>query len=148
MFSPSQTTDDDSTFMSAALNYFFNMLDLASVAALVVFRCKFPMDVLSQPDNRQRFNIHVSRTLAINQIQQRAAVPRLQESVKLNITTVLKALLPAAKPIPQPPLAKVAQQAVKQKRCTYCPAKKDRKTKTVCNNCQRHICQEHSLCVS
>ncbi|GFN85501.1 PiggyBac transposable element-derived protein 4 [Plakobranchus ocellatus] len=116
------------------------MLDLASIAALVVFRCKFPMDVLSQPDNRQRFNIHVSRTVAFDQIQRRAAVPTLQESVKLNIATVLKALLPAVEPIPQPPLAKVTQKADKQKRCTYCPAKKDRKTKTVCNNCQRHIC--------
>ena len=33
----------------------------------------------------------------------------------------------------------------KKGRCQVCPAKNDRKTKTVCLQCQKFLCREHSL---
>ncbi|KAK3766873.1 hypothetical protein RRG08_052016 [Elysia crispata] len=47
---------------------FFNILDLSSIAALIVFRMKYPFNTLSHDDNRQKFNIDIGRSLALPQI--------------------------------------------------------------------------------
>ena len=73
---------------------FSNMVDLASIASIVVFRANFPIDQLSHEDNRQRFNLEAGRALALPQIMRRAPIPTLQEPVRQNISTVLKTLLP------------------------------------------------------
>ena len=129
--------------------YFFNILDLASIAARVVFNL-FAVDTLSYEENRQRFNLTVARFLVVAQIERRATFPSHHEIIRQNIGCVLKSLCPEPQPGPQQPPAKAAKtdrSAKKQKRCSYCPAKKDRKTKTVCNTCtcERHICQDHAV---
>ncbi|GFO49695.1 PiggyBac transposable element-derived protein 4 [Plakobranchus ocellatus] len=121
--------------------YFYNIIDLASIASRVVFRSKFPTDDLSKDDNRQRFNLTVARALVVAHIQRRATMSCHHEPVRQNIACVLKSLSPA-EPATQGPPAKCAKRdkpATKQKRCSFCPAKKDRKTKTTCSTCDRHI---------
>ncbi|GFO23343.1 PiggyBac transposable element-derived protein 4 [Plakobranchus ocellatus] len=127
--------------------YFYNIIDLASIASRVVFRFKFPTDDLSKDDNRQRFNLKsVARALVVAHIQRRATMSCHHEPVRQNIACVLKSLS-HAEPATQGPPAKCAKRdkpATKQKRCSFCPAK-DRKTKTTCSTCDRHICQEHAV---
>ena len=125
--------------------YFFNILNLASIAARVVFKCEFPVDTLSHEENRQRFNLTVARSLVMAQVELRATFPSHHEIIRQNIACVLTSLCPEPQLAPQQPPAKAAKtdrSAKKQKRCSYCHAKKDRKTKTVCNTCERHICQD------
>ncbi|KAK3758264.1 hypothetical protein RRG08_036534 [Elysia crispata] len=96
--------------------YFFNILDLASIAARVVFKCEFPLDTLSHEDNRQRFNLTVARSL-VAQIERRAATfPSHHEIIRQNIACVLKSLCPEPQPQQTPAKAtKTDRPAKKQK---------------------------------
>ena len=78
------------------LEIFFNIIDLSSIAALIVFRMKYPLDTLSHDDNRQKFNIDIGRSLALPQIIRRSAVLTLQKQVQNNITAILDTLRPSA----------------------------------------------------
>ena len=108
--------------------YFFNILDLGSIAARVVFKCEFPVHTLSHEDNRERerFNLTVARSLVVAQIERRAATfPSHHEIIRQNNACVLKSLCPEPQPAPQHPPAKAAKTdrpATKQKRCSCCPA--------------------------
>ncbi|GFO06134.1 PiggyBac transposable element-derived protein 4 [Plakobranchus ocellatus] len=82
---------------------FFNILDLSSIAARVIFQLKYPVDKLSHEDCRQRFNADVGRSMAYAHIVRRSTVPTLQKEVKDNISFVIKSIKPvseqmAAKP--------------------------------------------------
>ncbi|XP_059169788.1 piggyBac transposable element-derived protein 4-like [Physella acuta] len=115
---------------------FFNMIDLASIAARVVFQCKYPTSSLGHADNRQLFNIDIAQSLTLLQILKRS-VPTHQDIVKQNITSVLKMLQPrelATQTTSTPPKRQRTSEdssnsATKQKRCALCPTKRDRKTK-------------------
>ncbi|KAK3775563.1 hypothetical protein RRG08_063661 [Elysia crispata] len=105
--------------------YFFNILDLVSVAARVVFKCEFPVDTLSYEENRQKFNLTVARSLVVAQIERRATFPSHHEIIRQNIACVLESICPEPQPAPQQPPAKAAKtdrSAKKQKRCSCCPA--------------------------
>ncbi|GFN87506.1 PiggyBac transposable element-derived protein 4 [Plakobranchus ocellatus] len=129
---------------------FFNILDLSSIAARVIFQLKYPVDKLSHEDCRQRFNADVGRSMAYAHIVRRSSVPTLQKEVKVNISVVIKSIKPvseqmAAKPPKRARVEESAPSAKKQKRCALCPAKRDRKTKSTCSSCDCHICQEHTV---
>ena len=119
--------------------YFFNILDLASIAARVVFKSKFPVDTLSHEDNRQRFNLAVARSLVVAQIERRAATfPSHHAIIRQDIACVLISLYPEPDSAPQQPPAKAAKTdrpASKQKRCSFCPAKKGSENK----NCLQYM---------
>ena len=123
---------------------FFKMVNLASTASRAVFRAKFPMKQLSDEDNHQRFNLEASRALGpCTDHAPYTLIPTLKEPVRQNISTVLKTLMPAETSAPK--RTKKDDTAPKrQKRCHFCPAKHDCKTKSICNGCHHHICQEHS----
>ena len=119
--------------------YFFNILDLASIAARVVFKSKFPVDTLSHEDNRQRFNLAVAWSLVVAQIERRAATfPSHHAIIRQDIACVLISLYPEPDSAPQQPPAKAAKTdrpASKQKRCSFCPAKKGSENK----NCLQYM---------
>ncbi|KAK3775564.1 hypothetical protein RRG08_063662 [Elysia crispata] len=89
--------------------YFFNILDLVSVAARVVFKCEFPVDTLSYEENRQKFNLTVARSLVVAQIERRATFPSHHEIIRQNIACVLESICPEPQPAPQQPPAKAAK---------------------------------------
>lgn len=135
---------------------FFNMVDLSTIAARVIWQAKLPEDKLSHEDNRQLFIIAAAREFVIQQIQRRTAVPTLNLPIKQNMDSVLKTLLPTAsmpaatstptnKRKRSKPEAASQSEPKKQKRCSLCPAKRDRKTKTCCPKCDRHICKDHTV---
>ena len=134
---------------------FFNILDLSTICARVIYQTKFPKSELSGADSRQLFIINIARALALPHIQRRQGVPTLQNQVKENIASVLKALSSTEKGKPQPKKAskgkkrkaedEVEPTKKQQKRCGICPAKRDRKTRTKCSSCSRFICGEHTV---
>ena len=124
------------------LEIFFNIMDLSSIAALIVFRMKYPLDTFSHEDNRQKFNIDIGRSLALPQIIRRSAVLTLQN----NITAVLDTPRPSAnEDVSNLPAKKAKLEDEKRRRCDRCPSKKDKKTSTTCTKCSCYICSEHSV---
>ncbi|KAK3732932.1 hypothetical protein RRG08_002543 [Elysia crispata] len=100
-------------------------MDLSSIAALIVFRMKYPLDTFSHDDNRQKFNIDIGRSLALPQIIRRSAVLTLQN----NITAVLDTPRPSAnEDVSNLPAKKAKLEDEKRRRCDRCPSKKDKKT--------------------
>ncbi|GFO14989.1 PiggyBac transposable element-derived protein 4 [Plakobranchus ocellatus] len=67
---------------------FFNILDLSSIAARVIFQLKYPVDKLSHEDCRQRFNADVGRSMAYAHMVRRSTVPTLQKEA-LNLLRVV-----------------------------------------------------------
>ena len=125
---------------------FFNIMDLSSIAALIVFRMKYPLDTLSYDDNRQKFNIDIGQSLALPQIIRRSAVLTLQKQVQNNITAVLDTLRPSAiEAVSNLPAKKAKLEDGKRRRCDRCPSKKDKKTSTTCIICSCYICPQHSV---
>lgn len=135
---------------------FFNIIDLSTIAARVIWQARLPDDKLSHDDNRQLFIIAIAREMVLEQVQRRASIPTLNLPIKQNIDTVLKSLLPtppqaASTSTPQnqrkrpKPHATAQPEPKKQKRCSLCPGKTDRKTKTCCQKCYRHICKDHTV---
>ena len=128
------------------LEIFFNIMDLSSIAALIVFRMKYALDTFSHDDNRQKFNIDIGRSLALPQIIRRSAVLTLQKQVQNNITAVLDTLRPSAiEDVSNLSAKKAKLEDGKRRRCDRCPSKKDKKTSTTCTKCSCYICPEHSV---
>ncbi|KAK3705411.1 hypothetical protein RRG08_033991 [Elysia crispata] len=76
------------------------------------------------------------------EIERRATFPSHYEIIRQDIACVLKSLCPEPQPAPQHPPAKAAKTdrpAKKQKRCSYCPAKKDRKEKLSAIHVHIHV---------
>lgn len=138
---------------------FFNIIDLSTIAARVIWQLKFPDDKLSHEDKRHAFNKTIAHQLVLQQIQRRANVATLQTHIRQNISVVLNTILPQNQPqTSQPPRkrqqscdddddAEPNRKRRKQSRCVMCPSKKDRKTSTKCSNksCQKAICKEHTI---
>ncbi|GFN79117.1 hypothetical protein PoB_000562300 [Plakobranchus ocellatus] len=91
-------------------------------------------------------------------IMRRSSVSSMQKPMRDNIETVLKFLHSKGPGQPttsaEPPAKKTKQEeakkkdesvAKKQKKCSFCLAKRDRKTKFTCSMCHHYICQEHAV---
>ena len=68
---------------------FYNVLDLASIAALVVWRKFNPSDKLSDEDRRALFNITVAKELVRPQLERRQIIKNLSRHLKFTINTAL-----------------------------------------------------------
>ena len=109
---------------------FYNVLDLASIAALVVW-CKVnPSDKLSDEDRRALFNITVAKALVRPQVERREIMKKLSRHLKFIITTALHQ---------HPTQAQVGEVSTpdnrKRGRCHLCPRHRDLKTTMRCSMC-------------
>ena len=68
---------------------FYNVHDLASIAALVVWRKVNPSDKLSDEDRRALFNITVAEVLVRPQLEHRQIMKNLSRHLKFTINTAL-----------------------------------------------------------
>ena len=68
---------------------FYNLHDLASIAALVVWRKVMPSDKLSGEDRRVLFNITVAEELVRPQLERRQIMKNLSRHLKFTINTAL-----------------------------------------------------------
>ena len=137
--------------------YFYNILDLSSVCARVIYKLKYPNDELSRANSRQRFNIHIGRKLDLPHIKRRQAVPQLQDNLRNNMNDVMNALEPQQEGRKQTYSITGANKRKASKniedetetkakeRCHICPARICRKTRLQCDDCKKHMCGELSV---
>ena len=125
---------------------FVNALGFATIASRVILKQSHPIGILAYEDHRQSFNIAVGKDLALPLTKRLSIIPTLQFAGR---ETILTDSIQNQNPSTSQPPAKKAKisdaPAKKQKRCTLCPASKDRKSSTTCTAGNRHICQEHVI---
>ncbi|GFN87228.1 PiggyBac transposable element-derived protein 4 [Plakobranchus ocellatus] len=68
---------------------FYNMLDLASIASLVVFRSKFPDSQFSKSARRRFFQLEVAKGLLVPQMERRRMIKHLPRQLATTIDLVL-----------------------------------------------------------
>ncbi|GFN83744.1 hypothetical protein PoB_001025000 [Plakobranchus ocellatus] len=122
---------------------FYNMLDLASIASLVVFRSKFPDSQFSKSARRRFFQLEVAKGLLVPQMERRRMVKHLPRQLTTTIDLVLD-----KDPEGDTQAQNAAQSTAvrsKRKRCAVCPAKRDRKTSSRCHLSGKPICSEHMV---
>lgn len=117
---------------------FYNMLDVAGVAAFVIWLSLNPDWAQENPRGRRRmFLQELGHTLTDEHLTARMQNPRiLQPSVKLSLRILGKLDAGQAQGHPQ--------GAPARKRCKICPRNTDRKTADVCAECHRHVCTNHA----
>ena len=122
---------------------FFNMVDLTSTASSASLESNFQWNSYLTKTTVRDSIWKPAKLWVLAQIMPHAPISTLQEPVRQNISIVLKTLLPAGTSAPK--WTKKDETAPKrQKRCHFCPTKRDCKTKSICNGCHHHIYQEPS----
>lgn len=118
------------------MTYFFNLLDLAGVAAFVVWISTHPHWNENKTNKRCLFLHEVTEGLVRAHILKRfhitAKLPR-------EIVTAMESMVG--------PLQRTTSTAVttdEKGRCYLCTRERDRKGRTSCEKCKKHVCPEHS----
>ena len=119
---------------------FFDILDMASVAANVIFKNKFPGHKLSKQDNRRLFQLDIATALMLPQIERR----RLSKNLPRQLTLFMDLILGTTGPGVQQVIPAASASASKRKRCAKCPTKADKKTPVACCKCNLPICKHHT----
>lgn len=118
---------------------FYSMVNTAVVNVWVIFCCKSNRQVQGRRKRRTfmtDFALNFIKPLANKWLE----TPGMRNSVKHNIREVFYINFPDKPAVPR---------LQTQNCCFKCPIKRGRKTKTVCVNCIKPVCVEHSgvLCL-
>lgn len=116
------------------MRFFFGMLDQSSVNARILYTCK----------HVSHSNEKLSATKALKQLVFHLVEPFLREklqnpTLRTDIRKGIEMILGIR--IPQPGDSRTVME--KRTRCGLCDYKVDRKTKMLCQSCQRPMCDEH-----
>ncbi|GFN96967.1 PiggyBac transposable element-derived protein 4 [Plakobranchus ocellatus] len=127
---------------------FYNIIDVGSIAASVVYSTKYPVEKFSKTDNRREFQLNVSKDLILPQIERQRQTNRLpkQLTIAMDLLFGIDPLQVSAPPKPAVVNA-TPPSASKRKRCARCPGKLDKKTSVHCTKCHVPICKEHSVVI-
>ncbi|XP_035664217.1 piggyBac transposable element-derived protein 4-like [Branchiostoma floridae] len=118
---------------------FFNLLDVAGIASLIVFLGNFPDWNLSACSRRRRlFLRELGYNLVMPHVQRRAQSPYLMPATRESMARIGVRSVRRA----EEPAAAAAQEG--RKRCELCPRSSDRKVRRACAGCGRTVCAEHS----
>lgn len=119
---------------------FYDMLDIASVASMILWRKTFPNDPLSHADRRVFFNIALAKEIILPHIEQRILTRNLSRHLK----EIIRLLLNPSQQPSNPAVIEATPRKRKPRRCHICPRKKDKKTSAVCDICKEPVCVAHS----
>lgn len=112
---------------------FYSLLNTVGVNSWVLYTMSSNPE--KQPiTKRRQFLKDLAMSLISPQMRERLHWPRLPRDIRESIKGILK--------IDTDNVERVPQDAGSG-RCCFCPRIKDRKSKTVCMSCRRHICAEH-----
>lgn len=106
------------------LTVFYNMIDISVMNAFIVWLC-LNRNCEKKLRKRRNFIIELGKQLALyheNPEPSEASTSRETE-----------------------PTSRETEPPRKKSRCSMCTSKKDRKTRTTCNKCKKHVCGEHSV---
>lgn len=118
------------------VKFFYTILDVAGIAAYVIYRKQFDSVQMNRND-RRRFLLTISEDLMREAIACRSVIRNIR--------------IPEAEDLMndfQRPSTSGNNSLVinrKRGRCCFCPQNLDRKHSHVCNGCERHVCKEHSI---
>ncbi|GFN89736.1 PiggyBac transposable element-derived protein 4 [Plakobranchus ocellatus] len=133
---------------------FFNMLGVASAAAHVIYREKFPQDAKSKAATRTLFQIALAEGLLCQQIERRLTQTNLSKDLRLTSQECVRYLEGSEPPPPTTATsgpsgcsrkrsAPILQVKTTKRRCSLCSWRLGRKTPYQCNNCGKFVCHEH-----
>ena len=116
---------------------FFNMLDVAGIAAYIAWLIKFPNWKITTPNTRRRcFLQNVAEELMKPHIRRRKSQP-VSRDIQRDIRTAL------GEPSQGSSVSDDSTETRKRRRCCICPTRIDRKSRQVCSECTRNVCKEH-----
>ncbi|UYV75169.1 hypothetical protein LAZ67_12002726 [Cordylochernes scorpioides] len=110
---------------------FFELLNIAGI------NCKLLFDG-DQPQNIYKGRKDFLKALSLELVTEYHHIRSTTKSFSKPLRSIVRK---HAEDIPEP-LSKA------QKRCHLCSYKKDRKTKTLCQKCQKNVCKEHSIIIN
>src|ERR1043165_7253314 len=114
---------------------FTNMLDMAAVAAYVVWMAQMQEWNRGNSNKRHRFLTELSDKFVLPKQMRRFENPRAMQKGAKKALELLR-----FKSTPLVPAPSVSAQG----RCHVCPRNIDRKVRTPCSACNRHCCSDHS----
>lgn len=124
------------------MTIFFNILDSAAIASYVLWILRFPNWDITTSHRRRNFLKELSGSLIGPFIQRRIQNPR---ALQPGVRSALKALGYQLLNVQQPHLENINVPNQNRKRCIFCRRNKDRKSKSICSNCQVSCCSDHQI---
>lgn len=122
------------------LTIFFGLLNVGGINAYVIYNAN--MTRLQQDTiERRNFLKELALSLVKPQIEKRTSITTLPKHIRNRMFQVLGREESVAPP---------TESSATRGRCAICPPRKDRKTKTQCQNCKSFICRDHTafLCIN
>ena len=123
--------------MDWTLVLFFNM-DVAAIAACVVWLCNFPNWRMQKRLSRRRFKLQAlseGEALVDDLLRQRLQKPTALQKDVISAFMALGMLDIRQHAVQRAPAA--------NERCHLCPRDADRKVRQTCTVCDNHICTDH-----
>ncbi|KAM9307115.1 piggyBac transposable element-derived protein 4-like [Pholidichthys leucotaenia] len=118
---------------------FFNMVEIAGIAAFIIWLGNFPDWKSSEGTCRHCvFLRELGYELVKPHVEKRSQVPNLHKATREEIASIG---VGPANPVEQPAVAAVPGS---RKRCSFCPRNTDRKVSRACASCNKPVCPEHS----
>lgn len=116
------------------LRMWYGMMDQSGINAMVLYNLRQQNPKMK----RRKFLMELSLSMIKPFLQSKLQVSTLRRSLRISICEILgqNALQPGIRQDVGPVL---------QRRCSFCPRTRDRKTKTRCTICQRYTCDEHRV---
>lgn len=114
---------------------FYTLLNTVGVNSWILYTMS-SMPEKKPIQKRRQFLKDLAMSLMTPQMQERLKWPRLPRDIRESINGILKVETDSTAPV---------LPDIRPGRCCFCPRTKDRKSKTVCSSCRRHICAEHQI---
>ncbi|KAF4530424.1 hypothetical protein B566_EDAN018556 [Ephemera danica] len=119
--------------------YFYNLVDIMGLAAYIIWIETYPHWQRKNKSRRLQFLLEVAESLTQRSIDRRHQTCRSQITKRaINQLRNLNQTAGAA------PRAAFPVGPIAAKRCYVCPRSHDRKVKSICSKCQKHVCVRHS----
>lgn len=117
------------------LTLFFGLMNVGAINAYVIYNANM-ICLQTQTIVRRTFLKDLALSLIKPQIEKRSSITSLPRHIRNRMFQILGG--EEGTPPPLEPTSGV------RGRCSICPYRKDRKTKTQCQYCQTYICREHT----
>jgi hypothetical protein len=118
-----------------SLSVFFGLLDIIGINAMVIHNLNNPATLSTKRGNRRYFLEQLALELVTEHAQERTKTKTLAKPIRDAAVRCGFATYPT--------VHNQDHQERKRKRYHYCPSSADRKVRTQCSGCGRHVCPEH-----
>lgn len=122
------------------LTIFFGLMNVGAINAYVIYNANMKR-LQKETVERRHFLKDLALGLVMPQIQKRSSITTLPRFIRSKMFQIL-----GKEEITERSQSSGASSNVRG-RCSLCPSKKDRKTKTQCHFCQAFICRDHTMFV-